>query len=164
MSCQRIYVSDSRGGAYPKLKDAANVHRVTRCATERGGAQQIKSQPYELTVENPPDNVCRIPGGTITLSNWILDNVNACYYADMLMQTEVVSEVAFDGTPILMGADIADVAGGVGGLWFYDTGTNRLYASAFLGQTLSDYVVTAVFTCSLTGCPVLVEGEVQYCA
>lgn len=60
MSCgPRIFVSDSRGGAYPKLKDASNVHRVTRCQTERGGAQEIESQPYELTVENPPDNVCR---------------------------------------------------------------------------------------------------------
>jgi hypothetical protein len=146
------------------LKDAADVERVTNCETERGGAQEIKSQPYELTVENPPDDVCRIPGGTITLSNWILDAVNACFYADMLMQTEGVSEVSFDGTPILMGANIADVAGGVGGLWFYDTGANRLYASAFLGQVLEDYVVTAVFTCSLIGCPLLVDGEVQFCA
>jgi hypothetical protein len=61
--CRRIYVSDSRGGAYPVLKDAADVERVTRCETERGGAQQIKSQPYELTVENPPDNVCRDADG-----------------------------------------------------------------------------------------------------
>jgi len=56
-------VSDTRGGCYPKLKDADNVHRVTRCTPERGGAQQIESQPYELTVENPPDNVCRDEDG-----------------------------------------------------------------------------------------------------
>lgn len=67
MSCcgkRKILVSDTRGGVYPVLVDAANVHRVTKCAVEKGGAQQIKSQPYELTVENPVDNVCRNPDGT----------------------------------------------------------------------------------------------------
>ena len=67
MSCcgnRNTLVSDTRGGCYPKLKDADNVHRVTKCIPEKGGAQQIESQPYELTVENPVDNVCRNPDGT----------------------------------------------------------------------------------------------------
>lgn len=55
---RKVLVSDSRGGCTPVLHDPDHVFGPHACAA-KGGTMTIKAPAYELTVENPPDDVLR---------------------------------------------------------------------------------------------------------
>jgi len=60
---RKVLVSDSRGGCTPVLHDPHKLFGPAKCAA-RGGTMTIHAPAYELTVENPPDDIQRNSDGS----------------------------------------------------------------------------------------------------
>lgn len=69
-------VQDSRGDCVPVLRDPDKII-VGNCKREQGGDMTIKAPQYELTVENPPDDVLRDENGAPILVDGKVVAVNS---------------------------------------------------------------------------------------
>lgn len=63
-----VKVLDSRGDCTPRLDDPNHIFSHG-CKGEEGGDMTVKAPQFELTVENPPDDVLRNPDGSPVLVN-----------------------------------------------------------------------------------------------